>query len=90
MASLLHTALRSLLPSARGEFTFESRQLVELEPPASINLYIHVPFCNSICSFCPYVKEIYDPLVSAHYQAAVLEELIRYRERWGEVAVDSI
>ncbi len=90
MASLLHTVLRSLLPGAHGEFAFESRQSVELEPPASINLYIHVPFCNSICSFCPYVKEIYDPLVSAHYQAAVLEELSRYRERWGEVAVDSV
>jgi len=90
MGSLLHSALRLLIPGTHSAFKFERQQPVELERPRSVNLYIHLPFCSSICPFCPYVKEPYDPAVSAEYQKAILRELEGYRELWGDVAVESV
>ena len=58
--------------------------------PASINLYIHLPFCRQLCPFCPYMKEAYDPDMSAAYQGAILKELDSYRRLWGDVNVDSV
>ena len=26
---------------------------------ASLGLYVHIPFCKSICNFCPYCKVRY-------------------------------
>ncbi|KUK94028.1 MAG: Coproporphyrinogen dehydrogenase [Thermotogales bacterium 46_20] len=42
------------------------------EPPG---LYIHVPFCRSFCSFCPYVKTTYDPRVYKDYIDLLMKEL---------------
>ena len=58
--------------------------------PASLNLYIHLPFCRKICAFCPYVKETYDPMMSTAYQDAILKELDSYRRLWGDVNVESV
>jgi len=58
--------------------------------PESLNLYIHLPFCRKVCPFCPYVKEIYNPVLSTAYQNAILEELESYRRLWGDVNVESV
>jgi len=36
------------------------------------------------------VKEVYDPVVSAAYQGALLKELDSYRRLWGDVNVESV
>lgn len=47
-------------------------------------------FCRKICPFCPYVKEVYDPVVSTAYQGALLKELDSYQRLWGDVNVESV
>ena len=81
--------LRLLIPGTHGTFTFE-RGPVVIERPESINLYIHVPFCSSICPFCPYVKQVYDPSLARAYQGALLKELETYYREWGDVHVESV
>ena len=41
----------------------------------SLGLYIHIPFCEHICSFCPYCKEIYDEVKANNYVDALLSEI---------------
>ncbi|MGD2248331.1 MAG: radical SAM protein [Candidatus Methanofastidiosia archaeon] len=48
-------------------------------PKASLNgsfgVYIHVPFCYSLCSFCPFYKEIYSQTLKDQYLAAIQKEI---------------
>jgi coproporphyrinogen III oxidase-like Fe-S oxidoreductase len=90
MRPLLPQILRLLVSGKTGPFIFEPQPVVRPEKPASINLYIHIPFCRHICPFCPYVKELYDPKTSAAYQPALIKELESYRGLWGEVNVESV
>lgn len=38
-------------------------------------LYVHIPFCRSICSFCPYCKQLYDAETAKSYAEALLSEI---------------
>lgn len=39
----------------RDDF-FQFLQQPSLDSKAALNLYIHIPFCDSACIFCPYYK----------------------------------
>ena len=43
--------------------------------PSEIGLYVHVPFCERICRFCPYNKTLFDPELAARYRQALRREL---------------
>ena len=43
--------------------------------PARLGLYVHVPFCQRICTFCPYNKVLFDADLAAQFSAAVRREL---------------
>lgn len=42
-------------------FTFKNEydNHLEFNQCENLGLYVHIPFCKQICSFCPYCKEIY-------------------------------
>ncbi len=90
MRHLLPRTLRLLFPGRKGPFVFEHQQVILPPKPSSINLYIHLPFCRQLCPFCPYMKEPYNPEVSAAYQSAILKELESYRRLWGDINVESV
>jgi coproporphyrinogen III oxidase-like Fe-S oxidoreductase len=56
--------------------------------PAPFGLYLHVPFCRSICPYCPYNKVLLRGGMAAPYFAALRAELDLYRVR--EIAFDSL
>ena len=41
----------------------------------SLGLYIHIPFCKSICNFCPYCKVPYDKDLCDRYIDALIQEI---------------
>ncbi|MCF7920161.1 MAG: radical SAM protein [Candidatus Cloacimonetes bacterium] len=43
-------------------------------------IYLHIPFCEQICPYCPYNKEIYDPAAAQEYVSAVKKEIELYAE----------
>ena len=90
MRPLLPRIMRLLLTGRKGPFIFDRQQIVLPPKPPSLNLYIHLPFCRQLCSFCPYVKEIHDPAMSAAYESALLKELDGYRRLWGDINVESV
>lgn len=47
-------------------------------------LYLHIPFCESICPFCPYNKVLYDKKLATSYFSALEQELGWYLENTGK------
>ncbi|MCD4669649.1 MAG: radical SAM protein [Actinomycetia bacterium] len=41
----------------------------------NLGLYIHIPFCKKICSFCPYYKVLYDRDLMEKYIAGLFKEI---------------
>ena len=52
-------------------------------------LYLHIPFCEQICPYCPYNKEIYNPDVAKRYTNAIKREVDFYSEVVGDRLVTS-
>jgi len=51
------------------------------EPPAS--LYVHVPFCPSVCPYCDFHKMLRHEGLAARYVARLERELLELGDRWG-------
>ena len=50
-------------------------------------IYIHIPFCSSICSYCDFPKVLYDKKYIRHYLDSLKQEII---ERYQKESVVSI
>lgn len=53
------------------------------------NLYIHIPFCRSLCPYCPYNKIRYDSSLARPYIDALLSEIELYYKQLGNIEVSS-
>lgn len=63
---------RSLKPF---EFKNEYDETLKYGSCESLGLYVHIPFCTQICSFCPYCKELYDREKADRYIDALIKEI---------------
>jgi coproporphyrinogen III oxidase-like Fe-S oxidoreductase len=61
----------------------------QFESIPSLGLYLHIPFCEQICPYCPYNKEIYRSDVAAAYVQAVAREVDFYADLVGDRAITS-
>lgn len=59
---VLTTLARMWLTRSLRPFTFRRAydRTLDFAGLDGLGLYIHIPFCKSICPFCPYCKELYD------------------------------
>lgn len=89
-AERLRRAIRDFLIREPGRFVFEPRRSLELPPVSSADLYIHVPFCRSLCPYCPYNRELYDAALVPPYVEAMHAEIERYFSLLGAIEVDSV
>ena len=74
---LLTSLMRVILTRSFKPFVFDKRYTNDLKFEAldDLGLYVHIPFCRSICSFCPYCKEIYKKQRADDYKIALLKEI---------------
>lgn len=75
--SLITTATRMWLTRSRHPFLFQNEydQTLPYEDTEGLGLYVHIPFCRSICPFCPYCKVVYDREKCDRYIDALLREI---------------
>lgn len=59
----------------RFVFTGEYDQKLPFEGCRNLGLYIHIPFCASICNFCPYCKVPYSEQLCSRYIDALIREI---------------
>lgn len=82
--------IRDHLVGEGGCYVFEPQRSVDLPAVARIDLYLHVPFCRSLCPYCPYNRILYDKAQIAPYLAAVLAEIDTYHALLGQVEIGSV
>ena len=75
--SILTSMTRTWLTRSARPFTFlnEYDQILPYADCENLGLYVHIPFCTSICNFCPYCKVPYDPDLCGRYIDALLREI---------------
>jgi coproporphyrinogen III oxidase-like Fe-S oxidoreductase len=76
-------ALTRRIPS-RGELC------EEFENIDALGIYLHIPFCEQICPYCPYNKELYRRDVATRYADAVKREIDLYSELVGNRPITSL
>ncbi len=57
------------------EFKNEYDQTLPFAECEGLGLYVHIPFCKSICNFCPYCKIKYDKELCDKYIDALIREI---------------
>jgi len=75
-------ALTRRIPS-RGELC------EEFENIDALGIYLHIPFCEQICPYCPYNKERYRRDVAERYADAVKREVDLYSDIVGKRPITS-
>ena len=75
--SIITDLTRSWLTRSWKPFTFRNEydQLLPYSDCGNLGLYVHIPFCKSICNFCPYCKVRYDKYLCDRYIDALLKEI---------------
>ena len=75
-------ALKNSIPS----FEELNRKFQDID---ELGIYLHIPFCEQICPYCPYNKEIYHPDLARRYTNAVKKEIDFYADIVGNRPVTS-
>ncbi|MGL4738121.1 MAG: coproporphyrinogen-III oxidase family protein [Cellulosilyticaceae bacterium] len=71
------TLMGAYLTRSLKPFVFQGRYdpKLDFEHLGDLGLYVHIPFCKSICTFCPYCKVTYDQELAGAYKEALLGEI---------------
>ena len=75
--SLITNLTRMWLTRSTKPFTFKNEydEILDYENLENLGLYIHIPFCKTICSFCPYCKTVYDEELCNTYIDYLIQEI---------------
>ena len=84
--SLLTNLTRARLTRSWEPFTFKN-EYDKILPYSECNnlwLYIHIPFCKTICNFCPYCKVKYEKDICNEYIDCLIKEihLVGNQHKW--------
>lgn len=95
MGAILRQFLLRLLTGERSlgfTGTAPSREALrdKLQGIEAIGLYLHIPFCEQICPYCPYNKELYQNGLAERYAAALEAEIDFYSEIAGRKPMTSL
>ncbi len=75
--SLITTFTRSWLTRSIKPFLFQNKydNILPFAECENLGLYVHIPFCKSICNFCPYCKTVYNKEKCDNYIEALIKEI---------------
>ncbi len=74
---MLTGIIKAWLTRSFRPFLFERKQTNTLDYADldGLGLYVHIPFCRSLCSFCPYCKVRYEKGLAEMYVQALHQEI---------------
>lgn len=90
MINYITRNIRTYLTGKDSRYVFKRTDSVKHNKIESINLYIHIPFCNNLCPYCPYFKIKYDLQKVSTYLKALLNEIEMYYDLYGKINISSI
>lgn len=71
------------------KFTNKNVQFIDTDIN-DIGLYVHIPFCKSLCSFCPYNKVKYEESLVDEFKKALIEEIYLVGNKYKDKNITSI
>ncbi len=76
----------------KTDFNFRKvdSQKIEIPKIRESSLYIHIPFCKSMCFYCPYNKVKYSIKLIPLYIQSLLKEIELYAQKLGKIKISSI
>lgn len=73
---MLTSLLTMWLTKSTKPFLFTNQNIFEnYNNIDNLGIYVHIPFCRSLCDYCPYCKEIYKKERALQYKNALLKEI---------------
>jgi coproporphyrinogen III oxidase-like Fe-S oxidoreductase len=76
--------LRRLMTGSFAPLVMRRGEIAELGGLRRLGLYLHVPFCRSLCSYCPYNKVKFHAELYRRYETAVHQEIDLYAKQTAE------
>lgn len=75
--SLVTSMTRAWLTRSLKKFNFNDNydRRISYSELEKLGLYIHIPFCRSICDFCPYCKAVFDEQKMEEYIDSLTQEI---------------
>ncbi len=75
--SFITSLTRMWLTRRVRPFTFKNEydEMLPFAQCENMGLYVHIPFCKSICNFCPYCKVKYSEALCEEYIDALIKEI---------------
>ena len=75
--SFITSLTRMWITRTTKPFTFKNEydQILPFAECENLGLYVHIPFCKSICNFCPYCKVRYSTELCNRYIDALIKEI---------------
>ena len=75
--SFITSLTRMWLTRTTRPFTFKNEydQTLPFAECENLGLYVHIPFCKSICNFCPYCKVPYSKELCDKYIDSLIQEI---------------
>lgn len=90
---LLTSLMRIWLTRSFKPFRFRNTysNSLDFEKLDNLGLYVHIPYCRTLCSFCPYCKVAYDEQSAAEYKLALLKEIeLAGKQQTGKKEITSL
>ncbi len=85
--------LRKIILRRKDKFLFKSYRegMVDFDSiESNLGLYVHIPFCRSLCQYCPYNKTVYERDKAYEYKQALISELDLYKDRLKNKNITSV
>lgn len=75
--SFITSLTRTWLTRSAKPFIFKNEydSILPFGECDSLGLYVHIPFCKSICDFCPYCKTLYNEELCNKYIDSLIKEI---------------
>ena len=89
-SKLFTRPIRTYYTGRHSEYIFKPVAYPASQMLERVNLYIHIPFCNNGCPYCPYNKIDYDIKLVQPYVESLLNEIKLYSDRYGKFAISSV
>jgi len=90
MVKIITDIARRYFTGKESQFEFKRSNQVVYSKIDKINLYIHIPFCNHLCPYCPYNKVKYELQKVPAYLKALLNEIEMYHSLFGNIQISSV
>jgi coproporphyrinogen III oxidase-like Fe-S oxidoreductase len=92
MKNIITNIIRRILIGRKQKFVFTKSIMDSFSIPKmeEINLYIHIPFCKSMCPYCPYNRVRYEKHLIKRYFDALSKEIDIYAQKLGKIKINSI